>query len=134
MKTRFLILIFILTPYVSEAQTLKIKWLDAFGREFGIVAPTGDLSYSLLPGDKIEYERYGDFVGKIRQIGNVRIEYERYGDLKGKVIKVGDVRIEYENYGTNKGRLRKVGGLTIEYEEYGALAGKIRKTTGQVHY
>ncbi len=134
LKYNIILLCFILIPFASEGQALKIKWIDDAGREFAISAPTGDFSYSMLPGDKLEYERYGDFVGKIRQIGDVKIEYERYGDFKGKIIKVGYVKVEYENYGPNKGRLVKVGGLRIEYEEYGPLAGKIRKTTGQVIY
>lgn len=134
MKKSFFLSIFLFCYSLSIAQSLKIKWIDDFGREFGIVAPAGEFSYSMLPGDKIEYEQYGDLVGQIRQIGNVNIEYERYGDLKGKITKIGNIKIEYENYGVNKGRLRKVGGLTIEYETYGALAGKIRKTTGQVRY
>ncbi len=128
-------LFFLLTASnYSTGQSLKIKWSDNYGREFGVVAPSGEFSYSMLPGDKLEYEEYGDLAGEIYKIGNVKIEYQRYGDLKGKVISVGNVKLEYEEYGPSKGRLRKVGGLTIEYETYGALAGKIRKTTGQVRY
>lgn len=128
-------LVLLLTAYnYTLGQSLKIKWADNYGREFGVMAPTGEFSYSMLPGDKLEYEEYGDLAGQISKIGNVRIEYQRYGDLKGKVISVGSVKLEYEEYGPSKGRLWKVGGLKIEYEEYGPSKGKIYRTTGQVLY
>lgn len=116
------------------AQSLKINWEDDYGREFSILAPSGDFTYSVLPGDRIEYEQYGDLAGEIRKVGNVYITHEMYGDLKGKITKVGSVRIEYQEYGELKGRVKKVGGLTVEYEEYGVSKGKIKKTTGQVRY
>jgi hypothetical protein len=132
-KVGFLYFLFFISN-IASGQSLKIKWSDNFGREFSIIAPSGEFNYSIISGDRIEYEQYGDFAGQVVKIGNVKIEYERYGDLKGKVAKVGYVNMEYEQYGANKGRLIKVGGLKIEYEEYGPQAGKIRRTTGQVVY
>jgi hypothetical protein len=140
MKNRFLILssflffLFIFCSEISLGQGLRIEWTDNYGRDFYVIAPSGEFNYSMISGDRIEYEKYGDFAGQVIKIGNVYIEYERYGDLKGKITKVGNVRLEYELYGANKGRLAKVGGLTIKYELYGLNAGRITGTSGHVVY
>jgi len=121
---------------MSFGQDMKIKWSDSDGREFSITCISAEFSYSMVAGDRIEYEpSYSDNAGKIRKVGSVRIEYEpSYSDNAGKIQKVGSVRIEYEpSYSDNAGKIRKVGGLTVEYEpSYSDNAGKIRSTRGSV--
>ncbi len=127
----FLICCFLFSNLIF-GQSFKIKWTDNEGREFSLMAPTGEFSFIALPGDNLKYAQYGEFAGQIIQIGNVYIDYERYGDSKGKINKIGNVLVIYGKYGILKGKLIKVGGLSIEYEEYGISAGKVKATKGQV--
>ena len=88
----------ILFSLMSFGQDMKIKWSDSDGREFSITCILAEFSYSMVAGDRIEYEpSYSDNSGKVQKVGPVRIEYEpSYSDNAGKIRKVGSVRIEYE--------------------------------------
>jgi|LakMenEpi03Aug12_release.lakeMendotaPanAssembly.Ray.scaffolds.fasta_scaffold678576_2 hypothetical protein len=103
----------------SNAQNLKIQWQDESGRVFNINAPTGELGYTLLAGDKIEYNH---FSGLVSQVGNTHIFYNYFND---KVTEVGEIHIYYDY----SGRLSQVGGLKIEYN----YSGKITGTSGTVN-
>jgi hypothetical protein len=113
------ILYFLTTILVSfaNAQNLKIQWQDESGRDFNIIAPTGELGYTLLAGDKIEY-----LFDLVIKVGNTHINYNYLND---KVMDVGKIHIYYDF----SGRLSKVGGLTIEYN----YSGKITGTSGTVN-
>lgn len=115
------ILFFLTTIIVSfvNAQNLKIQWQDESGRAFNIIAPTGELGYTLLAGDKIEYNH---FSGLVSQVGNTHIYYNYFND---KVTEVGKIHIYYDY----SGRLSQVGGLIIEYN----YSGKITGTSGTVN-
>ena len=95
---------------------MKISWSDNDGREFSIRSISASFTYSMIPGDEIEYEpSYSDNAGKIRKVGNVTITYE-------------------PSYSDNAGKIRKVGGMTITYEpSYSDNAGKIKSTTGSIN-
>ena len=101
---------------MSFGQDMKINWSDRDGREFSITCISGEFSYSMIAGDRIEYEpSYSDNAGDVRKVGSVSIEYE-------------------PSYSDNAGKIRKVGGLTVEYEpSYSDNAGKIRSTHGSVN-
>jgi hypothetical protein len=115
------ILYFLTTILVSfvNAQNLKVQWQDESGRAFNIIAPTGELGYTLLAGDKIQYNHFTDLP---IQVGNTHINYNGFND---KVTEVGKIYIYYDF----SGRLSKVGGLTIEYD----YSGKITGTSGTVN-
>ena len=119
----------------AASQEMKICWEDG-AREFCITNESATFTYTMVPGDRIEYEsQYSTNAGKVRSIGPVRIEYEsQYSTNAGKVRSIGPVRIEYESqYSANAGKIKKVGGMRIEYEsQYSPNAGKIRRTIGQV--
>ena len=117
----------------NESSQLEVQWKDRDGRTFYLLVPDGIFRYSILSNDEIEYEKYGDYRGRVTKVGPVKIEYEEYGDYRGRVTKVGSVRIEYERYGVLKGYVVKVGGLNIEYEEHGQYTGRFIKTTGDVN-
>ena len=130
----FVVFSFFFTLYSQET---KICWQDYSGREFCLTNITARFSYTMISGDRMEYEpSYSDNSGKVKKIGNVRIEYEpSYSDNAGKIRKIGNVRIEYEpSYSDNAGKIRKIGGLRIQYEpNYSNAAGKIRRTYGSVN-
>jgi hypothetical protein len=113
------ILYFLTTILVSfvNAQNLKVQWQDESGRAFNIIAPTGELGYTLLAGDKIEY-----LFDLVIKVGNTHINYNYLND---KVMDVGKIHIYYDF----SGRLSQVGGLTIEYN----YSGKITGTSGTVN-
>ncbi len=102
---------------ISFSQEMKIKWEDSDGREFSIYAPSGELSYGMLQGDRITY----DFKGRVSKVGNTYISY----NFNGRVSKVGDVYILFDF----NGRLSKVGGLYIQYNFQGRVIG----TSGRVN-
>ena len=135
-KIPFLIL-FMISSFITYSQCMKISWSDNNGREFSIRSVSASFTYSMIPGDEIEYEpSYSDNAGKIRKVGNVTIIYEpSYSDNAGKIRKVGNVTIIYEpSYSNNAGKIRKVGGMTITYEpSYSDNAGKIKSTTGSIN-
>jgi hypothetical protein len=137
MKKKYYTLFLLLISMISYGQDMKIKWSDFDGREFSISCFTGEFAYSMISGDKIEYEpSYSNNAGKVRKIGSVLIEYEpAYSNNAGKVKKVGSILIEYEpSYSNNAGKIKKVGGLTVEYEpSYSNNAGKIKSTRGNVN-
>lgn len=118
---RYLLLtiLLLLTPVVSSAQDMKVKWEDDDGREFSIRVLTGRFEYSMVAGDDIEYELFGK---KVVKVGDTVIEYNLYN---GRVEKVGDVKIKYNPYND---RTEKIGGLTIKYDYTGTFTG----TRGQV--
>jgi len=66
---------------------MKIKWSDSDGREFGITCISGEFSYSMVSGDRIEYEpSYSSNAGKIRKVGGLTVEYEpSYSSNTGKI-------------------------------------------------
>lgn len=111
---------FLTTILVSftNAQNLKIQWQDESGRAFYIIAPTGELGYTLLAGDKIEYNL---FSGLVSQVGNTHI-YSNY--INVKVTEFDEIHIYYDY----SGRLSKEGGLIREYN----YSGKITGTSGTV--
>lgn len=113
------ILYFLTTILVSfaNAQNLKIQWQDESGRAFNIIAPTGELGYTLLPGDRIQYNMNGN----PNKVGDVYISY----NLNGQVNRVGNV---YMTYGIT-GRLMRVGNLYVSYNFNGQITG----TTGSVN-
>ena len=113
------ILFFLTTILVSfsNAQNLKIQWQDESGRSFNIIAPTGELGYTLLPGDRIQY----NLNGNPNRVGDVYISY----NLNGQVNRVGNV---YMTYGIT-GRLMRVGNLYVSYNFNGQITG----TTGSVN-
>lgn len=137
MKKLIILITITLLSTITYCQDMKVKWNDADGREFSITCISGDFTYSMIPGDKIEYEpSYSSNAGKVRKVGTTVIEYEpSYSDNAGKIRKVGSVQIIYEpSYSENAGKVRKVGGLTITYEpSYSSNAGKIRSTSGKVN-
>ena len=46
---------------------MKISWSDNDGREFSIRSISASFTYSMIPGDEIEYEpSYSDNAGKIK--------------------------------------------------------------------
>ena len=116
MKKIYYTLFLLVFSMISYGQDMKIKWSDVAGREFSITCISGEFNYSMIPGDRIEYE-------------------PTFSSNAGKVSKIGSVRIEYEpTYSSNAGKIRKVGGLTVEYEPtYSSNAGKIRATRGNVN-
>ena len=113
------ILYFLTTILVSfvKAQNLKVQWQDESGRAFNIIAPTGELGYTLLPGDKIQY----NINGNPNKVGDVYISY----NFNGQVNRVGNV---YMTYGLT-GRLMRVGNMYISYNFNGQITG----TTGSVN-
>ena len=119
----------------AASQEMKICWEDG-AREFCITNESATFTYTLVPGDRMEYEgQYSPNAGKVSSIGPVRIEYEgQYSPNAGKVSSIGPVRIEYEGqYSYNAGKIQKVGGMRIEYEpQYSPNAGKILRTIGKV--
>ncbi len=137
MRLIYALSLLVAIPFLSFSQQTRICWNDYDGREFCLTNVTATFSYSMISGDRIEYEpSYSDNSGKPRKIGNVRIEYEpSYSDNAGKIRKIGNVRIEYEpSYSDNAGKIRKIGGMRIEYEpSYSNAAGKIRRTSGNVN-
>ena len=122
---------------VSYGQDMKVKWSDIDGREFSITCISGEFGYSMISGDRIEYEpSYSSNAGKVKKIGSALIEYEpSYSSNAGKIKKVGSVSIIYEpSYSSNAGKIKSVGGLTVEYEpSYSSNAGKIKLTRGNVN-
>ena len=120
---RYLLLaiLLLLIPIVSSAQDMKVKWEDDDGREFSIRVLTGRFEYSMVAGDDIEYELFGE--QRVKKVGDTVIKYNW---LDEKVEKVGDVEIKY-NY-LLKDRVEKIGGLTINYNYNGRITG----TRGQV--
>lgn len=110
-------LVLITLSTFAYSQNMKIKWEDNKGREFGISAPSGKLSYGMIPGDEISY----DLKGKIYQVGNVKIIY----DLYDRVSWVGNIQIIYDL----DNRVSSVGGLSIDYD---LISGKITRTSGSV--
>lgn len=137
MKKIYYSLFLLVFSLMTYGQDMKIKWSDNDGREFSITCISGEFSYSMISGDRIEYEpSYSSNAGKVRKVGSVLIQYEpSYSSNAGKVSKVGSVLIEYEpTYSSNAGKIRKVGGLTVEYEpSYSTNAGKVRSTRGNVN-
>jgi hypothetical protein len=113
------VLYFLTTILVSfvHAQNLKVQWQDESGRAFNIIAPTGELGYTLLPGDKIQY----NINGNPNKVGDVYISY----NFNGQVNRVGNV---YMTYGLT-GRLMRVGNMYISYNFNGQITG----TTGSVN-
>ena len=98
----------------AASQEMKICWEDG-AREFCITNESATFTYTLVPGDRMEYEG-------------------QYSPNAGKVSSIGPVRIEYEGqYSYNAGKIQKVGGMRIEYEpQYSPNAGKILRTIGKV--
>jgi len=113
---KVLVLVFLTFAATIYSQEMKIKWQDDSGREFGITAPSGNFSFSMLQGDNISY----NFNGKVQKIGNVYISY----DFNDRVQKVGNVYVSYDF----NGRVQKVGNLYIRYDYNGRVTG----TTGSV--
>ena len=116
MKKIYYSLFLLVFSMITYGQDMKVKWSDSDGREFSITCISGEFSYSMISGDKIEYEpSYSSNAGKVRKVGSVLIEYE-------------------PSYSSNAGKIRKVGGLTVEYEpSYSSNAGKIKSTRGNVN-
>ena len=117
MKKILLAVFFIAVGFVSaQAQSMSIRWYDDKGREFRVVAPSGEFSYGMISGDYISH----DFKGRVTQVGDVFISY----NYNGQVSSVGDVYISYDH----KGRVTQVGGMFISYDYY----GRITHTSGEV--
>ena len=111
------ILAFILfSPAITFAQGVKVKWQDSSGREFSIVAPSGELGYSMLAGDKIAY----NFSNQVSRVGDVAISY----NFSNQVSRVGDVSINY-NFSN---QVSQVGGLKIQYN----FSNQVTGTSGSV--
>ena len=87
MKKNVSIFMFLLISFISNSQDMKIKWLDNSGREFSISTISNSFTYSMISGDRIEYEpSYSDNSGKIKSVGGLRIEYEpSYSSNSGKI-------------------------------------------------
>jgi hypothetical protein len=125
MKKLLLILLFL--PFLGFGQSMNISWEDRDGREFSINTHSGNFQYSMISGDKIDYnDKYDDrhksgIVGKVKSIGNVKIVYyEKYDDRH----KSGIV-----------GYIKAVGGLKVYYNEKyddGPL-GSIKNSSGSVN-
>ena len=128
---------FIFVTLIAFSQELEICWQDDYGRKFCLTNESARFSYTMISGDRIEYEpTYSDNSGKVRSIGVVKIDYEpAYSDNAGKIRRIGNVQILYEaSYSDNAGKIRSIGGLRIEYEpSYSNNAGKIRSTQGNVN-
>ena len=113
MKKIYYTLFLLVFSMISYGQDMKIKWSDVAGREFSITCISGEFNYSMIPGDRIEYEpSFSSNAGKVSKIGSVRIEYEpTFSSNAGKVSKVGSVRIEYEpTFSSNAGKIRATRG------------------------
>jgi hypothetical protein len=103
---------------MSNAQSTKIKWEDAEGREFSISAPQGEFSYGMISGDNVSYDPFG----RVTKVGSVMISYDPFD----RVTKVGSVMISYDPFD----RVTKVGGLSISYDALGRITG----TRGRVNW
>ena len=136
MKYFLILLLFSIKTSQSFSQETLIRWTDKEGRKFGISAPSGNMSYGMIPGDRIEYgSQYSDNPGKIIKIGNQYIEYgSKYSDYPGKIIRIGAVIIEYAaSYSDDAGKIIKIGGLRINYSsKYSDNPGLITSIEGEV--
>ena len=74
---------------------MKIKWEDEKGREFAIIAPSGEFTYGMIQGDNISY----DYSGKVSKVGTVYISY----DYSGRVSKIGGLYVKYDYSGRISG-------------------------------
>lgn len=134
-STLTLFLLFLIN--LTFGQDMRIKWFDSEGREFSITCISGEFGYSMISGDRIEYEpSFSINAGKVKKIGSVLIQYEpSFSPNAGKVKSVGSVSIIYEpSFSPNAGKIKSVGGLTVEYEpSFSPNAGKIKLTRGNVN-
>ena len=91
------LILFILVTFstLAYSQGMKIKWEDNDGREFSIIAPSGDFSYGMLVGDNISY----NYSGNVSKVGQVYISY----NYSGNVSKVGGLYIKYDYSGRVSG-------------------------------
>ena len=91
------LILFILVTFstLAYSQGMKIKWEDNDGREFSIIAPSGDFSYGMLAGDNISY----NYSGNVSKVGQVYISY----NYSGNVSKVGGLYIKYDYSGRVSG-------------------------------
>ena len=150
---KLLSILLLTIPFFGFGQSMNISWEDRDGREFSINTHSGNFQYSMISGDKIDYnDKYDDrhksgIVGKVKSIGNVKIVYyEKYDDrhksgIVGKVKSVGNVKIVYyEKYDDRHksgivGYIKAVGGLKVYYNEKyddGPL-GSIKNSSGSVN-
>ena len=77
--TNWILAFILFFPIVTFAQGVKVKWQDSSGREFSIVAPSGELGYSMLVGDKIAY----NFSNQVSQVGGLKIQYNFSNQVTG---------------------------------------------------
>ena len=114
--TDWMLAFILFLPTMTFAQGVKVKWQDSSGREFSIVAPSGELGYSMLVGDQIAY----NFSNQVSKVGDVVIFY----NFSNQVSRVGDVTIHY-NFSN---QVSQVGGLRIQYN----FSNQITGTSGSV--
>ena len=124
---KLLILTIALAPLFLFSQGMKITWEDLKGREFSLNTHTGIFQYSMIAGDKIDYnDKYDDkyksgIVGKVKSVGNVKVVYyDKYDDK----YKSGIV-----------GYIKSVGGLKVYYNEKydDGPTGSIKNSSGSVN-
>ena len=95
---------------------MKVKWEDSDGREFSIRVISKKFDYTFIPGDTIDYDRFG----RVEKIGPIVIDYDRFD----RVEKVGPIVIDYDRFD----RVEKVGSLEIDYDRF----GRVEKTIGRI--
>ena len=125
---------------------MNISWEDPDGREFSINTSTGNLRYSRVSGDELEYNNGYSISdtgekGTLRSVGDVKIVWNNGNSIsdtgeKGTLRSVGDVKIVWNNgYSTSdtgpKGTLRSVGGLKVEYKSHNSRI--MSGTSGSVY-
>ena len=77
---KLLFTLFLTIPFIGFGQSMKIKWEDRDGREFSLNTHTGQFSYSMVAGDKLEYNNgYSSYdtgpKGTIRSVGSIKVEW-----------------------------------------------------------
>jgi len=138
---KLIFLIFITAPLLCFSQGMKINWEDYSGREFSINTHSRNFEYSMISGDKLNYNgRYDSGPdGSIKSVGSVKIYYNGRYDSgpDGSIKSVGSVKIYYNGrYDSGpEGTIKSVGGLKIYYNgRYDSGPdGSIKSTSGSVN-
>ena len=96
---KLIFLIFITAPLLCFSQGMKINWEDYSGREFSINTHARNFEYSMISGDKLNYNgRYDSGPdGSIKSVGSVKIYYNGRYDSgpEGTIKSVGGLKIYY---------------------------------------
>jgi len=84
---KLLSILLLTIPFFVFGQSMNISYEVRYGREFSINTHTGNFQYSMISGDKIDYnDKYDDrhksgIVGYIKAVGGLKVYYnEKYDD------------------------------------------------------